>query len=157
MATPARRATRRRLADRLHSVAIHLLRRVRVVDRASLLSGPALSTLSIVVYGGPLTLGALAQAEQVRAPTMTRQVQALERAGLVTVRPDPDDARRRLVTATAAGRRVLEAGRARRVAAVRELLEGLSPADLRDLGQGLDVLEAALSDARGSARESPGR
>src|ERR671933_1067936 len=74
-------------ADRLHSAAIHLLRRVRRQDDASGLTAPRLSALSVIVFGGPLTLGALAAAEQVRPPTMTRIVQALEEAGLVVREP----------------------------------------------------------------------
>src|SRR6476646_4707632 len=71
------------LADRLHSVAIHILRRLRREDDASGLPAPQLSALSVIVFGGPITLGALAAAEQVRPPTITRLVATLEDAGLV--------------------------------------------------------------------------
>ena len=66
------------IADRLHSAAIHLLRRVRKQDAATG-EGPArLSALSVLVFGGgPMTLGQLAQAEQVRPPTMSRIVSGL--------------------------------------------------------------------------------
>src|SRR5229473_2111765 len=74
-------------ADRLHSAAIHLLRRLRRQDDASGLTAPRLSALSVIVFSGPLTLGALATAEQVRPPTMTRLVAALEEAGLVVREP----------------------------------------------------------------------
>src|SRR5258708_17074119 len=71
-------------ADRLHSAAIHLLRRLRVRDRESG-GGPAqLSALSVLVLGGgPCSLGELAQGEQIRPPTMSRNVAGLVRAGLV--------------------------------------------------------------------------
>ena len=46
-------------ADRLHSAAIHLLRRVRRQDAASGLTAPRLSALSVVVFAGPVTLGQL--------------------------------------------------------------------------------------------------
>jgi DNA-binding MarR family transcriptional regulator len=71
------------LADQLHSAAIHLLRQLRKEDDASGLSAPRLSALSVVVFGGPITLGALARAEQVKPPTMTRLVDALEKDGYV--------------------------------------------------------------------------
>src|SRR5437764_14845610 len=71
------------LADRLHSAAIHLLRRLRREDDASGLPAPQLSALSVIVFGGPITLGALASAEQVRPPTITKLIAALEGAGLV--------------------------------------------------------------------------
>src|SRR5919107_556635 len=103
-----------RVADHLHSAAIHLLRSLRRVDAESGLSAPRLSALSVVVFAGPITLGALAAAEQVRPPTMTRVVQELERDGLVTREPVPDDARGVLITATPRGVRLLGEGRARR-------------------------------------------
>jgi DNA-binding MarR family transcriptional regulator len=117
------------LADQLHSAAIHLLRGVRRVDAASGLPAAQLSALSVVVFGGPLSLGALASAEQVRPPTMSRVVGALEAAGLVTRAPDPADARSVLVTATRAGRRLLDEGRRRRVEALADRLATLDDAE----------------------------
>jgi DNA-binding MarR family transcriptional regulator len=49
--------------------------------------------LSVIVYNGPITLGALAAAEQVRPPTMTRLIAATETAGFVRREPDPTDGR----------------------------------------------------------------
>jgi DNA-binding MarR family transcriptional regulator len=118
-------------AERLHSAAIHLLRRLRREDAASGLTAPRLSALSVLVFGGPLSLGALAAAEQVRPPTMTRLVAALERLGLATRVPDAADGRVVLVQATARGRRLLDAGRARRVAALAARIAALPP-DARD-------------------------
>jgi len=70
-------------ADKLHSAAIHLLRRLRVRDRESGIGPAQLSALSVLVFGGPRSLGELADAEQVRPPTMSRIVSGLERARLV--------------------------------------------------------------------------
>src|SRR5260370_21166907 len=72
------------VADQLHSDAIHLLRRVRLEDDGMGLTAPLASALSAIVFGGPLPLGALARAEQVRPPTISRVVAQLERRGLVT-------------------------------------------------------------------------
>jgi len=149
MPRPRRQATDLdHLADRLHAAAIHLLRHVRRTDVESGLSGPALSALSVIVYGGPLRLGALARAEQVRPPTVTRQVQALERDGLVRRRVDPADGRVALVEATAKGRRLLEAGRGRRTAQLVRILATLPPGARRSLARGLGGLEAALRRSR---------
>ena len=70
------------LADRLHSAAIHLLRLVRVQDAATGVAPARLSALSVIVFGGPVSLNDLARAEQVRPPTMSRIVDALEAEGL---------------------------------------------------------------------------
>src|SRR5215831_18852000 len=93
------------VADRLHSAALHLLRRLRAEDEALGVSPPRLSALSVVVAADRIAMGALAAAEGVSAPTMTRLVDGLERDGLVTRIPDPDDARGVLVRPTTRGRR----------------------------------------------------
>src|SRR5215212_1303335 len=99
--------TPREVADHLHSAAIHLLRRLRKQDRITGLSGPRASALSVVVFGGPISLGELASAEQVRPPTITRLVQGLERQGLVRREQDTTDRRLTRIHATDEGRRVL--------------------------------------------------
>src|SRR6516225_7777131 len=88
------------VADRLHSAAIHLLRRVRKQDVATG-EGPArLSALSVLVFGSPKTLGELAAAEQVKPPTMSRMVAGLARDKLVEIASDSSDARRMHIRAT---------------------------------------------------------
>jgi len=131
----------RAVADRLHSAAIHLLRALRREDRA-LGVGPAkLSALSVLVFGGPRSIGALARAEQVRLPTMSRLVSALERDGLATRTPDPEDGRASRVHPTARGRTVLRQGRARRVATLTRRLEQLPEADRALLARAADLIE----------------
>src|SRR6476620_9665201 len=103
------------IADRLHSAAIHLLRRVRKQDAATG-EGPArLSALSVLVFGGPMTLGQLAAAEQVRPPTMSRIVTGLERSRLAERKADSKDARRVRIRATPGGERLLHEGRRRTI------------------------------------------
>jgi DNA-binding MarR family transcriptional regulator len=117
------------VADRLHSAAIHLLRRLRVEDKAMGLSAPRASALSVLVFRGPVTMSALAEAEQVRRPTITRLVDSLERRGLVRRVSDAEDGRVQLVEATAAGKRLLQKGRARRV---ERLMTGIARLRLED-------------------------
>jgi DNA-binding MarR family transcriptional regulator len=136
------------LADRLHSAAIHLLRAVRREDAATELSGPRLSALSVIVFAGPVTLGQLAAAEQVRPPTMTRLVNALEADGLVTRASDPGDARITRLQATARGRALLQAGRARRVAAIARALADLSAQEQALLARAAALIEQLAANAR---------
>ncbi len=128
-------------ANRLHSAALHLLRRLRRVDHASGLTAARLSALSVVVFGGPCSLGDLARAEQVRPPTMTRIIAELEVEGLVQRRGDPNDRRVSRIHATPAGVRLLEAGRSRRVALLVEWLGALNAVDRRRLDDALPVME----------------
>jgi len=58
-------------ARSINSGAIHLLRGMREVDRQAGLTPARLSALSVVVFGGPRTLGRLAEIEGVAGPTMT--------------------------------------------------------------------------------------
>jgi DNA-binding MarR family transcriptional regulator len=129
------------VANRLHSAAIHLLRRARRVDTESQLPAPQLSALSVIVYGGPITLGALAAAEQVRPPTMTRLVAALEEQGLVSRETDGADRRIVRMSATAKGRRLLEQGRDRRIGAIADDLSRLGATDLLAVERALDAIE----------------
>jgi DNA-binding MarR family transcriptional regulator len=129
------------VADRLHSAALHLLRRLRAEDDELGISPPRLSALSVVVFGGPLTIGALAEAEGVKPPTMTRLVDGLEREGLVTRESDTADGRAVRVRATADGRRVLSEGRGRRVAALAAGLRRLSDRDVATLRRAAELLE----------------
>ena len=124
-------------ADKLHSAAIHLLRRLRVRDRESGIGPAQLSALSVLVFGGPRSLGELADAEQVRPPTMSRIVSGLERSGLVK-RHATEDGRRVRLEATAKGTRILWEGRERRVQSLAAALASLDQADaarLRELAE----------------------
>jgi DNA-binding MarR family transcriptional regulator len=129
------------LADRLHSSAIHLLRSVRREDASAGVPPAQLSALSVLVFGGPQTVGGLAGIEQVRSPTMTRIVTGLVDAGLATREPHPADARSTVVAATARGRDLLLDGRRRRVSVIEARLAAL-PAEERALVErAVDALE----------------
>jgi DNA-binding MarR family transcriptional regulator len=129
------------IADRLHSAAIHLLRRLRAEDDATGLSAPRLSALSVIVFAGPVRISDLARAEQVRVPTTTRLVTDLERDGLVERVGAPDDARARLVRATAKGRRLLQKGRERRVKTLAKGLDALTERERSVLSRAAMLLE----------------
>jgi DNA-binding MarR family transcriptional regulator len=149
--SPKRERDALALADKLHSAAIHLLRHLRKEDDASGLSAPRLSALSVVVFGGPLTLGQLARAEQVKPPTMTRIVTGLEEAGLVRRKGDERDKRLTKVYATPKGQRVLMAGRARRVELLASALKKLDARNLAGLWRGAQLLRE-LIDSMGRAQ-----
>jgi len=152
---PADKPDPKALADALHSAAIHLLRTLRREDDASGLSAPRLSALSVVVFGGPLTLGQLARAEQVKPPTMTRIVTGLERAGLVERVDDSSDRRLTRIKATAKGQRVLAAGRARRVELLTKALRALDDNALANLDRGVQLFReiVASMNAQQSTRQ----
>lgn len=133
-----------RIADRLHSASIRLLRQLRREDDTTGITAPHFSALSVLVFGGPQTLGELAAAEQVKPPSMTRTIRGLEEAGLAVREADPLDGRVAWVRATPEGVRVLHAGRARRVASLAERLRGLDGEELAALERAAGLLERVL-------------
>jgi DNA-binding MarR family transcriptional regulator len=143
--TAAQRQDLHETADRLHSIAIHLLRRLRKVDEATSLSGPRLSAMSVVVFAGPVTLTGLAQAEQVKPPTMTRLVQALEHEGYLRRLADPLDGRVSWLEATAKGKKVLTDGRERRVRMLATLLATLEADEQGVVQRAVQLLERAVA------------
>ncbi|HEX8623866.1 MAG TPA: MarR family transcriptional regulator [Allosphingosinicella sp.] len=132
------------MASSLHSAAIRLLRMVRREDRLTEISPPRLSALSVLVFGGAVSLAELAAAEEVKAPTMSRIVEGLVKEGLATRQADPANRRKVRIAATEEGKRRLEAGRERRVRALRERLRRLADSEQRALARGVEVLDRAL-------------
>ena len=132
------------LARQLHSVAIHLLRRLRRTDDQMGLSGPRASALSVLVFGGPLSLAQLAKAEQVKPPTMARLVDALEEAGLARREADKTDLRAVRIRATAKGRKLLLEGRARRLRELTRMLEDATATERAALEDAVSTLQRLL-------------
>jgi DNA-binding MarR family transcriptional regulator len=131
----------RDIAARLHTASIRLLRTLRREDDGSGLSAPRLSALSVIVFGGAMSLAELAAAEQVRPPTMSRIVDALVEKKLVTREVAPGDRRSVRIMATAEGAALLNAGRERRVRALIGRLGKLAESERRALARGVEILE----------------
>lgn len=119
----------RNAARDLNSGAIHLLRGMRNVDRESGITPARLSALSVLVFGGPGTLGRLARAEEVAGPTMTRIVDGLCALGLAERREHPDNGRAVIVSATSAGHHLMETAAQRRFDAIIDAMAELPEVD----------------------------
>src|SRR5436853_4853343 len=123
-------STRRETADRIHSAAVHLLRRVSREDTRAGTSPARLSALSVLVFAGPQTISELASMERVKVPTMSRLVAAMEEEGLVRRKPHGTDARSVVLHPTAKGRHVLERARELRLSLLESFLAGASAREL---------------------------
>src|ERR1700722_17637368 len=132
------------IADLLHSAAIRLLRLVRVQDTASGIAPARLSALSVIVFGGPVSLRSLAGAEQVTPPTMSHIVDALEADGLARRRVNPQDRRALLIEATEKGAAMLKEGRKRRVKFLASYLSQLETSELSDIERAVRAVQKAL-------------
>ncbi|MGA2219520.1 MAG: MarR family transcriptional regulator [Terracidiphilus sp.] len=133
------------IAGQIHSSAIHLLRKLRREDEQSGLNAPRLSALSVIVFAGPITLGHLATAEQVRPPTMTRIVDALAGQQLVVRKKNAKDGRSTYIEATPAGRKLLMRGRKRRVSGLASQIAALSLSERAILRKAAAILERVVA------------
>ena len=127
-------------ADALHSIAIRVLRMVRTEDAQSGVGPAQLSALSVLVFRGEMMLSELAAQEQVRPPTMSRIVDGLVQRKLAQRVGAPEDRRAVKLTATDEGRKLLFAGKARRVRALAKRMQGFSKEEIRTLRQAAEIL-----------------
>lgn len=128
------------LATDLNSAAIHLLRRIRRSDEAMGITPSKASALSVLVFGGPCSLSALAAVEQVTPPSMSRTVANLESVGFVRCEVDTHDRRALVIHATPKAKRLLERGRRLRVEPLVTELQGLSVSNRLALERAVEVL-----------------
>lgn len=135
-------------AQSLNSGAIHLLRAMRTVDAAAGLTPARLSALSVLVFGGPCTLGRLAAAEAVAGPTMTRIVDGLVSLGLAERSVHPDSRRMSRIEATEAGHALMLQAREARIERIMAAMETLDARDRAALVRAAPALVEVAQVAR---------
>src|SRR6266566_4861249 len=128
-------------ADQLHSAAIHLLRRLRIRDRESGIGPAQLSALSVLVFAGPKSLAELAQAEQVKPPTMSRIVAGLVRTKLVRLMTNDKDRRAVVIIPTSKGIALMQKARLRRVESLARAVAALHESEIVLLRQAARIME----------------
>jgi DNA-binding MarR family transcriptional regulator len=152
-ASPARLDTE--TAARIRAVVGKLSRRFNALARGSGLTPSQLSALGVIARQGPIRLSDLADAENMNPTMVSRVVAALDEAGLVRRRADPEDRRAGLLEVTAAGRRTHDRLRAERGRALTRGLEALDPAEAARIEAALPALEQlveAMSGRDGTSR-----
>jgi DNA-binding MarR family transcriptional regulator len=128
-------------AMRLHAAALHLLIFLRKEDEASGVTPSRLSALSIIVFEGPIAPGDVARIQQVKAPTMTRLVAALEKQGLIRRVADPGDGRAAKLSATRKGKDLMQAARMRRLVRLGGALEKIDSRKIARLAEALPIFD----------------
>ena len=138
------------LPELASSLRIRVMRLSRNLRRqaGTGLSASLLSALTTVERNGPMTIGTLADAEQVKPPTMTKVVASLVEQGLVTRDPDPLDGRVAWVLATPEGRSLLRRTRRRSDAYLATRLRSLDREELLVLERASRLLERLTEEAR---------
>jgi DNA-binding MarR family transcriptional regulator len=129
----------------------------RLYDDALRPSGLRMSQVSVLVaiarFGERgATIGALAEVLATERTTLTRNIVPLERAGLLRVARDPDDARARILTLTRAGERAIEAAFPLWELAQRRVRDAVGGGRLDGYNEQMSVLLAAVSARTGDAR-----
>jgi len=137
----------RTAASALHSGAIHLLS-LGAVDRQAGLTPARLSALSVLVFGGPRTLGALAAAPGVAGATMTTIADGLIAEGLAERRPHRVDGRAVSVAATEAGEVLTRAAQRRRIDALAMAMASLPAAAQLEIVSTAPLLDWLASAVR---------
>jgi DNA-binding MarR family transcriptional regulator len=145
MPQPATRSVTRHdeaaeVAARLRLSATRLARRLRQ-EAGTGLTPSQLSALATVHNHGPLTLGALAEREQVAPPSITKVVTKLEADGLLRRTPDAVDRRFSNVQTTRDGAALVDESRRRKTAWLTDQIRQLADEDRHRLAAALDVLE----------------
>ena len=140
------------LAEDLRGVFKLLMREMRrdAERRDSGLS--MLQTMLLASIGEHPGIGVaeLARMQQVRTPTMSAQIKALETAGLVTrAAPDPQDRRRSGLQLSDAGHKHLEALRSRRIDWLAQRVARLSPDQMTALAAAIEPL-TLIADPTGT-------
>jgi DNA-binding MarR family transcriptional regulator len=132
-----------RLGRLLARVGAHVAARSRdVVDPA------AYVLLVQLVTDGPQRLSQLAEAVRSDPSTVSRQVAALVRAGLIERKADPADGRANWLVATELGERVLRVNRQRRNAHLAIMLRDWEPAAVATLSGLLERFNTDLDGYR---------
>jgi DNA-binding MarR family transcriptional regulator len=102
------------LAGELRVVVAKLNRRLREQAHAGDFTNAQKSVLLWLERNGPATVSMLARAEGVRPQSMRITVSALEAAGVVSGKPDPEDGRQTFLSLTPAFLKIVKTGRAAR-------------------------------------------
>jgi DNA-binding MarR family transcriptional regulator len=129
------------LVSSLRMGVMRLARRLRHERSGNDLTLTQLSALASLHRLGPLTIGELASADNVKPPSMTRTVNCLEELGLVSREAHETDGRQVVVALTAKAEAVLLADRQRRDAWLKERLAELTDAERRLLRKAAPLLD----------------
>jgi DNA-binding MarR family transcriptional regulator len=132
------------VASRLRPVLLQLNRHLRREAHAEGMTGGQSSVLGQIRNEPHLGVRELAGRAGVSAPSMTRYLDRMERAGLIVRSRSPEDGRRIRLALTPKGVRALRSIRSRRTAWLAERLEGLSPAELAAVDSAIEPLTRLL-------------
>jgi len=133
------------LAADLRIALMRSVRRIRRERSSAAITDGQYSVLAWLEKRGAMTPRELADAEHVQPPSMTRTVNALAEAGLVSRTGHPDDGRQVLVEITAEGTREVTETRRRRDAWLARRLADLAPEERETLARAAEILRRVVA------------
>jgi DNA-binding MarR family transcriptional regulator len=135
------------LAVELHAILGKLKRRLREHGGRSDLTPSQVSVLLRLEKDGAATVSSLARAEAMRPQSMSAIIAPLQKAGLVSGSPDPNDGRQTLMSLTRKCQKWLQEGRAARQDWLATALqEKLSAQEQERLAGALKLLSRLVED-----------
>ncbi|WP_067685894.1 MarR family winged helix-turn-helix transcriptional regulator [Nocardia jejuensis] len=132
-------------AELYHAIG-RLLRLLRHAGDLGSLSPGAASALASLARSGPMRLSDLANAERVSAPTMSRMVTGLEKAGYLVRDADPEDGRAQLLSATQSANDLVSGLTSARIQRFAVAMEQLDQEQRTGLMSALNGLITALDE-----------
>ena len=139
------------VAGRMRLSVTRLARHLRRQGESGL-SPTLTAALATISRHGPLTLGSLAEREQVTPPTITKVVTRLEADGLVTRTTAAGDRRVAFAAITDRGAELLHETRARKDAWLTARVAELSTTDVARLAAALPIIERLAGTSEQLAR-----
>jgi DNA-binding MarR family transcriptional regulator len=137
-------AVRRQLAIEMRQVCMRISRRNRFESTEAL--APHQFSVLVQLEKGVDRPSALARAERVSAPSMTRTVSSLVERGLVARSADPDDGRASVLSLTSEGRQAMKLVRRSRDAWMISRIDRLTDEECRTLQEAREIL-ARVADS----------
>jgi DNA-binding MarR family transcriptional regulator len=134
------------LPQALHRTATKILRHARRTDGTAGVGPAQMDALAVLSDAGPLSIRDLARCQGVAHGTMSRIVISLSEAGLIETAPSEEDRRSKLVTATAAGRALHQAARARRLQIVGAFIAMIGEPAARQVVAALETIAAQIRE-----------
>ena len=124
----------------LRIAVMRLARRLRTERASDTLTPSQLAVLATLMREGPMCPGDLATAEKVQPPSMTRILNSLQSAEMVTKTRHPSDGRQVLYAATEPARELVTMDRERRDNWLSHRMQELTPEEREALEAAIPVL-----------------
>ncbi len=132
---------------KIHQQLDQLSRKLRQLDQGEqeqALTSAKLAVLRLVQQHNPVTLKEVAEKQQVALPTVSKIVDDLQKRGLVIRAQSKEDARQRWIVPTQKGITRLHQVESQNEIFWQERLDHMSPKQLKQLSESLDLLLSAL-------------